>query len=394
MGEVQEPLQWREKGNLVADTKIQDKAVVITESESNSVNTSQSHSSLTSTRSPKHSVADKTANLQHMAIGWDHIIFLSDDGRLTSSSWNTPSKTQFERYSSVASSWNAVYLVNKQGQCHSANHGQELLPLPCESSTTNLTKIAAGETDVVAIDDRAQVHLLQKDAPIFKQIVSPKILIKSVSCGHEHTILLSKIGIVFTFGSGSRGQLGHGTIESQTQPQKVAALEGMSMTSVSAGGWHSAALSDIGDIYTWGWNERGQLGARSKGVKMKVEPESIESVRPAKIQKTQTGGIPSNYKDEEVNVETVNVQSIPSVLDVEDENHELLSFKDIACGSRHSAAVTDDGSLYSWGCNDYGQLGLGDRISRDSPTKVIHFSKNVIDVRCGYWNTIVECALT
>ena len=49
-----------------------------------------------------------------------------------------------------------------------------------------------------------------------------------------------------------------------------------------------------------------------------------------------------------------------------------------------SCAVTEDGSLYTWGCNSEGQLGHGDRKDRSKPTKVVILeSEPVFDVACG-----------
>lgn len=59
----------------------------------------------------------------------------------------------------------------------------------------------------------------------------------------------------------SRGQLGHGDLESvQEFARQVDSLAGLHVTSVAAGNWHSAAVTECGDLYTWGWNQSGQLG--------------------------------------------------------------------------------------------------------------------------------------
>ena len=58
----------------------------------------------------------------------------------------------------------------------------------------------------------------------------------------------------------SRGQLGHGSIESNEYPQEIEVLGGINIVQIAAGGWHSCALSESGDVYIWGWNESGQLG--------------------------------------------------------------------------------------------------------------------------------------
>ena len=60
--------------------------------------------------------------------------------------------------------------------------------------------------------------------------------------------------------------MGHGSIESFDYPLEVEALGGINIIQISAGGWHSCALSDCGDVYVWGWNESGQLGLPCRGI--------------------------------------------------------------------------------------------------------------------------------
>ena len=67
--------------------------------------------------------------------------------------------------------------------------------------------------------------------------------IRSVSCGNEHTLALTTAGQVFSFGLGSRGQLGNGSLQSHQDPSPVDALQCIDVTCISAGGWHSMALS-------------------------------------------------------------------------------------------------------------------------------------------------------
>ena len=78
-------------------------------------------------------------------------------------------------------------------------------------------------------------------------------------CGKEHSLLLTEHGQVFTWGGGSRGQLGHGNLASEDKPKLVMALDGMRIRKVAAGGWHSACISQYDDLYMFGWNESGQL---------------------------------------------------------------------------------------------------------------------------------------
>lgn len=45
--------------------------------------------------------------------------------------------------------------------------------------------------------------------------------------------------------------------------------------------------------------------------------------------------------------------------------------RDIACGSSHSAAITSNGELYTWGLGEYGRLGHGDTTTQTRPKQVL-----------------------
>ncbi len=93
-------------------------------------------------------------------------------------------------------------------------------------------------------------------------------------------------------------------------------VSGVKFINVQTGSEHSLALTDSGDIYSWGSNYYGQLGLGTSG-------SGTNKDTPQKV--------------------TVNG----------------VKFTDIAVGVSHSLALTDTGVLYSWGVNEYGQLGLG-----------------------------------
>ena len=170
--------------------------------------------------------------------------------------------------------------------------------------------------------------------------------ISHISCGADHLLLLSRSGCVFSLGLGSRGQLGHGDILPREEPSLIDALAGVTMKSVACGSWHSLSLSEYGEVYSWGWNEHGQLG-HSGGSHTVPLPTLIESA---------SG----------------------------DENFTIIS-----CGARHSAAVMEGGQLYTWGWNEYGQLGngrVGGISASPSQSKLLYWTSFV---HCGHWNTVV-----
>lgn len=169
----------------------------------------------------------------------------------------------------------------------------------------------------------------------------------SVSCGHEHVLLLTESGRVYSYGRGLRGQLGLENLEDCFEQQKeIEALAGIKIMQISAGGWHSLVLSEFGDIYSFGWNESGQLGLKSQDA----------------------------------------IKALPTLLEIGD-----ISFISISCGSRHSMAASENGDLYAWGWNKYGQLGLDpNKVKNEiSPVK-IEFSRKVVSVTCKYWSSLIE----
>ncbi|XP_048014818.1 RCC1 domain-containing protein 1 [Megalobrama amblycephala] len=213
--------------------------------------------------------------------------------------------------------------------------------------------------------------------PFFRPLCS-KLSAVSLALGTEHAVLLTSDGTVYSWGSGSHGQLGHGALTSQEEPQIVEALWGVPIRAVSAGSWHSASVSTGGDLYMWGWNESGQLGLPSRG----LEEEK---------RRTNSGNTDQTINKDETNQADVfiSIQAFPALVDVPN----VSEISRISCGSRHTAAVTGTGDLYTWGWGHYGQLGHCTENSTDEPTLVDHFSSHrlcVKDVVCGSWNTFVS----
>lgn len=134
-----------------------------------------------------------------------------------------------------------------------------------------------------------------------------------------HSLLLTSSGRVMSFGTGQYGALGHGfsagkQLPDALRPRYIEALAGTRCICVSAGEIHSGAVTEDGDVYTWGDGFCGQLGHADKA------PQT------SPIQVTHGG--------------------------LEDECISHLS-----CGARHTIAVTEDGEVFSWGLGHFGVLG-------------------------------------
>lgn len=168
-------------------------------------------------------------------------------------------------------------------------------------------------------------------------VIFTRPLVKQVANGNDHIVLLTENGFMYSFGIGSRGQLGHGDLVSRKHPVMIEALAGITISNISCGSWHSMALTaQGGDIYSWGMNDKGQLGHSSSTITHTICP-------------------------------------LPALVTVAGED---ARFTAISCGSRHSAGSTDDNKLYTWGWKGYGQV-VNDI---DIP--------NIRYIMCGPWSTV------
>jgi len=167
--------------------------------------------------------------------------------------------------------------------------------------------------------------------------------IKNVVGGGGHTFILTHQGRIFGAGWNSSGQVGDGTqVRSVPCFQQIRGLEGHQMTNVACGWHHSIGLSNKGRIWVWGSNSHGQLG------------------------------LP---KDE------VPYSSLPICLEL----HDVVS---VAAGLRHTAVATKEGTVYTWGSGNHGQLGHIDsqgKVIKLQPTpKLVELIEGkVLSVVCG-----------
>ncbi|XP_078053487.1 RCC1 domain-containing protein 1 isoform X2 [Augochlora pura] len=177
-----------------------------------------------------------------------------------------------------------------------------------------------------------------------------------IACGFDHTVLLAENGDVYSMGMGTRGQLGHNDLEDCDNPKLIEALAGLKVVQISAMGWHSAVVTDQGDLYTWGWNTNGELGLPSMDSK---------------------------------------VVAVPTLVDFTDDQNEVVEtcVKKVECGNTFTLCRTDDGAFWGSGCNKYGQLGQP-RETLPSCTKFIKLQipgaiGSIEDFRCQEWGTLL-----
>eukprot|EP00750_Incisomonas_marina_P023662 INCI5050.11.p1 GENE.INCI5050.11~~INCI5050.11.p1 ORF type:complete len:5548 (+),score=758.11 INCI5050.11:324-16967(+) len=96
-----------------------------------------------------------------------------------------------------------------------------------------------------------------------QQIEHPfrNLCIVSVHCGWDHSMAITDTGKLYTWGAGHNGKLGHGTVDPAPAPQLVRALEKYRVVYAEGGCEHSMAICDPGGLlFTWGQGDGGRLG--------------------------------------------------------------------------------------------------------------------------------------
>ena len=100
----------------------------------------------------------------------------------------------------------------------------------------------------------------------------------AVSAGFGHSLATTAGGAVWSWGVGGCGRLGHGDEQSQLLPRKIEALAGQRVVAVSAGHYHSLALTTDGAVWSWGYGTGGMLGHGDE--QRQLLPKKIETWMP------------------------------------------------------------------------------------------------------------------
>jgi len=155
----------------------------------------------------------------------------------------------------------------------------------------------------------------------------------SISLGATHSSALSSKGKVFTWGWNKYGQLGNDSVNDQIVPTEITSKftisKGDKIISLTLGGYHSSFLTSSGRVFLWGENSYGQLG------------------------------------DDSINNRNVPTEITSKFKLSEDDKIIFLSL-----GNRHSSALSSKGRVFTWGYNENGQLGDGTTLNRIIPTEI------------------------
>lgn len=135
---------------------------------------------------------------------------------------------------------------------------------------------------------------------------------------------------LFHTGEGRSTEAANDSVKRNT-PRLQMFPEGVFIVSVACGRGHTIALSDTGRLFSWGSNKNGQLGHRLRN-------------------------------------ETTGAARVPKM--IEAESVQDVVFTQIACGSKHTLALSTRGQVYSFGSGEHGQTGHGDTFDKSTPTRI------------------------
>jgi len=189
-----------------------------------------------------------------------------------------------------------------------------------------------------------------------------------ISAGWEHSTAISDNKSLYTWGWNVDGQLGNGTRTDSHSPVQIGTNNWIK---VSAGWKHTIALKDNDTLYAWGDNEYSQLG---DGTTIdRLSPQQV-GANISNIESFDAGGVHtavltlngalwtwgSNFTGQ-LGDGTTTSQSIPVLITV------ISSLDNISAGWEHTVSIQEDGTLWTWGWNGYGQLGNGSTSNNPSP---------------------------
>jgi alpha-tubulin suppressor-like RCC1 family protein len=195
---------------------------------------------------------------------------------------------------------------------------------------------------------------------------------KQVSMGGYHTTAIKTDGTLWSCGNNLYGQLGLNDTTKRSSPVQIGSLTNWKL--VSCGRYHTTAIKTDGTLWVWGYNNQGQLGLNNV-----TNISSPVQVGTMTDWKTLTGNLYNTFSVKNDGSLWGWGGNIFGQLGLNDYIYRsspvqigsLTNWKQVSMSSVFSvAAIKTDGSLWGWGTNTNGQIGLGNTTEYSSPVQV------------------------
>jgi alpha-tubulin suppressor-like RCC1 family protein len=215
---------------------------------------------------------------------------------------------------------------------------------------------------------------------------------KMVALGQSYTVALKNDGTIWGWGYNGHGELGDGTTALRVSPVQESSFS-TDWTAVSTGFYHTVALKNDGTIWGWGYNGHGELGdGTTTSRRMPVQENSgatdwvaldAGGYHTAALKNNGTLWSWGYNGNGELGDGTTTSRTSPV-----QENSVATDWSAVSAGFYHTVALKNNGTLWAWGRNSDGQLGDSTRTQRSIPTQEATGSTNWRAISAGGYHTI------
>jgi alpha-tubulin suppressor-like RCC1 family protein len=286
---------------------------------------------------------------------------------------------------------------NRQGQLGDGSNADRMSPA-LVSATTGVKlpwkQVAVGELHTLAIDSDGVLwswgfnqngqlgdnSLVDKNVPVKVGTAKDWVFI---AAGKSHSMAINKSGVMYGWGRNVNGQLGDNTKIDRLVPTRVATVTNgtpavtVTWVSVSAGATHTLARALDGSLWAWGGNAKSQLGNNATAdlalpTRINVTNATWVSVAAGG---THSLAIHSNgtlwaWGDNSSGQLGIPTSNTAVTATTPTQVGTAANWSMITSGLAHSLALRTDGTLYGWGANSNGQVGNGSTVNVGAPTQI------------------------
>ncbi|EDW83039.2 uncharacterized protein Dwil_GK22640 [Drosophila willistoni] len=266
-----------------------------------------------------------------------------------------------DRYTLFLTAKGKVYECETHGQVHNTRKRSRLSPFRLVAGLQDIevSAIACGSSHSLVltksgvvmswgVNDCGQLgQTTNSRVPTMVKVPDKKPLFVQIACGNEHSLALTNDGTIYSWGSNRYGQLGMSEPENMSNchfPMHLTSIHGIPIATIACGGNHCFLISKSSAVYGWGRNNRGQLGLND--LSDRPYPTELTTLRPCGV-------------------------------------------RYVACGDEFSVFLTHKGALFTCGDGTHGQLGHGNLSNALAPFKVMKLrDKPVTQVACAKHYTL------
>jgi RCC1 and BTB domain-containing protein len=230
--------------------------------------------------------------------------------------------------------------------------------------------------------------------------------------GFNHVIAWNENQEIYCWGNNKFGQLGNKTLSNRSsRPEIIEYLKNKKIIDIKCGSNHSLALSNNGEVYAWGDNTYGQIGNKCD-YSHQLKPIKLDGFDGEKVVAISCGSRHSMALTEEGHIYSwgcnefgqlgidksselfrkLKISNEPKLVKVKDKDKNRILFEKISCGKSHSLMLSRDGNIYVIGNNEFGQLGIGINKNQRIPVKLYN-KNNFVDIESNF-NYDISIALS